>query len=202
MDREKPERDPEQDAAFEELETPLRNPHEDDSEWHPLLKTPSPAKPGKNYEGLAAQIESLNNKYLQLMAEFENFKRRNARENERLVDTANEHLIREIIEVQENFERAFKSHAKGENFVEGMKLNYERLKAILQKYGLESYAEAGNKFDPGLHDAVMSAPHQTIPDLHISDVPERGYKLRGKIIKHAKVVVSSGKPKGKPLTKS
>jgi molecular chaperone GrpE len=135
------------------------------------------------------------------MAEFENFKRRNARDNERLIDTANEHLIREIIEVQENFERAFKSHAKGEHFVEGMKLIYSKLKAILKKYGLEAYAEPGNKFNPEIHDAVMSTPHESVPDLHISAVPERGYTLKGKIIKHAKVVVSSGRPKGKTLAK-
>jgi molecular chaperone GrpE len=186
----------EQDAAFEAIQ-PLDPDSLDNDVEEPTSKNSSRIGPGKKYEELTAQIESLNNKYMQLMAEFENFKRRNARDNERLVEIANEHLIREIIEVQENFERAFKSHAKGEKFVEGMKLNYARLKAILQKYGLESYAERGNKFDPEFHDAVMSAPHESIPDSHISDVHERGYKLKGKIIKHAKVVVSSGKPKGK-----
>jgi len=198
MDREEPAWDREQDAAFEELESSLLDKSDHDPEGSSSFqKIPAKAVPKKTYADLAAQIESLKNKYLQLMAEFENFKRRNARENEQLVDIANEHLIREIIEVQENFERAFKSHAKGEKFVEGMKLNYSRLKSILQKYGLEAYAEPGNKFNPEIHDAVMSAPHESIPDSHISAVPERGYTLKGKIIKHAKVMVSSGKPKGK-----
>jgi molecular chaperone GrpE len=189
---------PDQDAAFEELET--FQPHARDSgpeESRPNLINRSGAGPKAKYEELAAQLKLLNDKYLQLMADFENYKRRNARDSERLVDTANEGLIKEIIEVKENFERAFKSNVKGEKFVEGMKLNYAKLNSILQEYGLESYAEAGNEFTPELHDAVMSAPHDSIPDSHISNVHERGYTLKGKIIKHAKVVVSCGKPKGK-----
>ena len=140
----------------------------------------------------SARIEALNDKYLRLMAEFDNYKRRSAKEHERLIEAANELLIKDIIEVRENFERAFKSHDQGDTFVDGMKLNYAKLNAILQKHGLEVYGEPGDEFSPELHEAIMSAPHASIPDSHISNVLERGYKLKGKIIKHAKVVVSSG----------
>ncbi len=148
----------------------------------------------KKNEELVSPTASPIEKYLRLMAEFENFKRRSAKDNERLIEAANEGLIQEIIEVRENFERAFKSNGHGEKFFEGMKLNYARLNTILQKHGLEVYAKPGDEFDPELHDALMRAPHESIPDSHIIDVLERGYKLKGKIIKHAKVVVSSGKP--------
>ena len=146
------------------------------------------------FEEPSALIEALNEKYLRLMAEFDNYKRRSAKEHERLVEAANELLIKDIIEVRENFERAFKSHDRGDTFVDGMKLNYAKLNSILQKHGLETYGEPGDKFDPELHEALICAPHASIPDSHISNVLERGYKLKGKIIKHAKVVVSSGKP--------
>ena len=76
-----------------------------------------------------------------------------------------------------------------------MKLNYAKLNMILQKHGLEAYGEPGDKFDPQLHEAVLCAPNESIPDSHISDVLERGYTVKGKIVKHAKVAVSSGKPK-------
>jgi len=127
------------------------------------------------------------------MAEFDNYKRRTIKNNEQIVKSANEGLIDEIIEIRENFERAFKSNDHGNKFVEGMKLTYAKLNDILQKHGLESYAELGQKFNPELHHAIMSAYHESIPESHISHVQEHGYKLHGKIIKHAKVVVSSGK---------
>jgi molecular chaperone GrpE len=145
----------------------------------------------------SSPMAALNDKYLRLMAEFENFKRRSAKDNERIVEAANEGLIKDIIEVKENFERAFKSNDHGEKFFEGITLNFARLNAILQKHGLEIYAEPGDLFDPEHHDALMRASHETIPDSHIVDVVERGYELKGKIIKHAKVVVSSGKPEEK-----
>jgi len=68
-----------------------------------------------------------------------------------------------------------------------MKLNYAKLNTILKNHGLEAYGEPGNKFDPILHEAVMCAPNESIPDAHISEVLERGYTVKGKIIKHAKV---------------
>ena len=129
------------------------------------------------------------------MAEFENYKRRIGQDRERLIEAADELLIKELIEIPENFERAFKSGDQGDTFIKGIKLNYEKLAAILKKHGLEPYGKAGEKFDPELHEAVVCAPSASIPDSHISEVLERGYMLKGKIIKHAKVAVSSGKPK-------
>jgi molecular chaperone GrpE len=151
----------------------------------------------KKNEELALQLVSLNDKYLRLMAEFENFKRRSNKDNERLTEAANEELIKDIIEIRENFSRAFKSNDHGDKFFVGMTLTYARLNAILQKYGLELYTEPGDQFDPELHEALMRAPHESIPASHIIEAPELGYKLKGKIIKHAKVIVSSGKPEGK-----
>jgi molecular chaperone GrpE len=151
----------------------------------------------KRIEELTDQNAAINDKYLRLMAEFDNFKRRSAKEYERMIEAANEKLMRDITEVRENFERAFKSNADAEKFLEGMKLISSKLNTILQKHGLEVYAESGQKFDPEVHDALMRMPHEEFAEGHIVEVHERGYKLKGNIIKHAKVVVSSGKPEAK-----
>ena len=151
----------------------------------------------KKIEELSEQLKAANDKYLRLMAEFDNFKRRSAKEYERMMEMANEKLIKDITEVRENFERAFKSNAEGEKFLEGMKLIFSKFNTILQKHGLEVYTEVGQKFDPELHDALMRTPHEKIDEGHIVEVHERGYKLKGNIIKHAKVIVSSGKPQKK-----
>jgi len=156
----------------------------------------------KETENLKIQINELqeklnysNDKYLRLMAEFDNFKRRSIREFEALVEQANEKLIKDLIEVRENFERAFTKHEGADltSLFEGIKMTYGKFDNILRKHGLEVFGEVSQEFDPNLHDALMKAPHEEIKENHIIEVCEKGYKLKGKIIKHAKVIVSSGK---------
>jgi molecular chaperone GrpE len=196
-----PIQDLDQDALFEVSKVSETSACDDNPEETKTIEIdmpePAQSEDKKKIEELTEQIGALNDKYLRLMAEFDNYKRRSAKDYERLIEAANERLIKDILEVRENFERAFKSNDQGEKFVEGMKLNYAKLNSILQKHGVEVYAEPGHEFNPELHDALMRAPHETIPDAHITDVHERGYKLKGKIIKHAKVVVSSGRPEEK-----
>jgi molecular chaperone GrpE len=146
---------------------------------------------------LKSKIEAANDKYLRLMAEFDNFKRRTAKEYQQLIEQANEKLMKDIIEVRENFERAFKHHKESDApaaFVDGMKLIFTKLDTVLHKHGLEVYCEAGQAFDPELHDAMMKTAHDTVPDGNIAEVCEKGYRLKGKVIKHSRVIVSGGKP--------
>ena len=186
---------PEQDALFEVEEVSKGNACDDEPTVDEQeIGKKEPSMDAKKIEDLTDRLAAANDKYLRLMAEFDNFKRRSAKEYERLVEAANERLMKDITEVRENFERAFKSNAEGDKLLEGMRLIFSKLNAILEKHGLEVYAEAGQKFDPGVHDALMRMPHGDIAEDHIVEVHERGYKLKGTIIKHAKVVVSSGKP--------
>jgi molecular chaperone GrpE len=146
---------------------------------------------------LKSKNEAANDKYLRLMAEFDNFKRRTAKEYQQLIEQANEKLIKDIIEVRENFERAFKHQKEGADpaaFIDGMKLNFTKLDTVLHKHGLEVYCEAGQEFNPELHDAMMKCAHVDIAEGHIAEVLEKGYKLKGKVIKHARVMISCGKP--------
>jgi molecular chaperone GrpE len=152
--------------------------------------------PEQRAEELKRQLETANDKYLRLMAEFDNYKRRTGREYERLVEYASEQLMSQIIEVLENFERALDpKHCNGDSakFAEGVKLIYTKLDGILRRNGLEPFGKPGEQFDPERHDALMKTPHEEIPQDHIAQVFERGYKLKEKIIRHAKVIVSAGK---------
>jgi molecular chaperone GrpE len=154
-------------------------------------------KQQQEIDELKSKIEAGNDKYLRLMAEFDNFKRRTAKEYPQLIEQANEKLMKEIIEVRENFDRAFKHHKPGEDqtaFVDGMRLIFTKLDSILHKHGLEVYCEPGQAFNPEFHDAMMKCPQGEIPEDHIAEVLEKGYTLKGKVIKHARVIVSCGKP--------
>jgi molecular chaperone GrpE len=185
-----------QDALFDVSEISKGNACDDEVSDLSSKKEVSSAEK-KKIEELSGQLAAANDKYLRLMAEFDNYKRRSAKEYERMIQVANEKLMKDITEVRENFERAFKSKAEGEKLLEGMKLIFSKLDTILQRHGLEMYAEANQKFDPEIHDALMRMPHDKIEEGYVVEVHERGYKLKGNIIKHAKVVVSSGKPQKK-----
>lgn len=158
-----------------------------------------PAEEAVEEENLAEQLEAQKQKYLRLMAEFDNYKRRTSRDYERLVASANEKLMLEIIEVRENFDRALSMAREGADlgkFVEGMKLIFAKLNDVLKRNGLTVFTEVGDEFDPELHDAMMKMPDPQVPDGHVAQIYEKGYRLRDRVIKHAKVVVSSGPPVG------
>ena len=167
-------------------------------------KQESPADgAAKEADAKNAEIESLkialaeaNNRHLRLMAEFENFRRRSAKEQLDLIETANGKLLEKLSEVQDNFERAFAAENKAQDleaFEKGMQMIYNQFAKVLTDAGLEQIDPTGNEFDPNLHEALMQQPSETIPEGHVVTVFQKGYKLKNKILKTAKVIVSSGK---------
>jgi molecular chaperone GrpE len=151
----------------------------------------------REVDDLRKQITDANDRYIRLMAEFDNYKKRTSREYERQVDSANEKIMLEMIDVRENFERAIKSGDAGSDYgalFEGMKLIFNKFDTVLNKNGLEPFAVSGDPFDPQIHDALMNTPKAGVPADHVADVYEKGYKLKSKVIRHAKVIVSSGEP--------
>jgi molecular chaperone GrpE len=149
----------------------------------------------EDISALKEEIESLKDSRLRLMAEYDNFRRRSAKEYENLRESANEKLVIEMVDVRENFDRALKVGESGGEFApffEGMKLIFSKFDETLSKNGLTVFAAVGEPFDPMIHDALMNTPHPEIPADHIAEVFERGYKLKDKVIKHARVIVSSG----------
>lgn len=148
-------------------------------------------------EDLKQQLDQMSERYLRLMAEFDNFKKRVSRDYERLVETANEKVIGEMVEVRETFERALRSSEPCDNckgIMDGIKLIYSKFDSVLIKNGLESFTEVGDVFDPQLHDAMMKVPNEKIPEDSIAEIYQKGYRLNGRVLKHAKVIVSSGSP--------
>jgi len=148
----------------------------------------------EHYRELQEQYEQLNNKYLRLAAEFDNYKKRMDREFTRRVQFANEEFLREILPILDDLERAMESSGEGEEdeatLKSGIELVQENFKNILKRRGVEAIESVGQPFDPELHDAVMVQES----DKHDSETVirefEKGYKLGDKVLRHAKVVVS------------
>ena len=147
-------------------------------------------------EALKQQLADANDRNLRLMAEFDNYRRRTAKEQLELIETANGKLLEKLSEVQDNFERAFASENKAQDleaFEKGMQMIYNQFAKILTDAGLEQIDPTGAEFDPNMHEALMQQPSETVPEGHVVTVFQKGYKLKNKILKTAKVIVSSGK---------
>jgi molecular chaperone GrpE len=134
-----------------------------------------------------------NDKYLRLYSEFENFRRRTAKEKLELISTASEGVIKEMLSVLDDFERAIKSNETSEDIngiKEGMKLVHQKMHSILKQKGLEEMDSQGKEFNIDEHEALTKIPAPS-SDLKgkVVDVIEKGYKLKEKVIRYAKVVV-------------
>jgi molecular chaperone GrpE len=141
-------------------------------------------------DNLAKENQELKDKYVRLYSEFENFRRRTAKEKLDMISTASINIIKEIIPVLDDFERSF--NVEGNN-QEGSKLIYNKLEKILKSKGLEPMDDlVGKAFDAEYHDAITQIPAPS-EDLKgkIVDVVEKGYMLSGKVVRFAKVVIGN-----------
>lgn len=147
----------------------------------------------KQTEELKEELSELKDKYLRLFAEFDNYKKRTVKERLDLLSSAAQNTITALLPVLDDFDRAKKSaddESNDEHFSEGVELVYKRLHSILTQQGLSAMESTGEAFDPEYHEAISEIP---APDKKqkgkIIDTVEKGYLLRDKIIRHAKVVV-------------
>jgi len=136
---------------------------------------------------------ALNDKYLRLMAEYDNYRKRTIREFSEIVKTASEKLIMEILPILDNLDRATEHRSNKttyEEYVKGIAIIEDQLRAVLAGVGLEPIEAVGKKFDPTIHDAVMQIETDEYESGIVTAEAEKGYMLAGKIIRHPKVIVS------------
>ena len=149
------------------------------------------AEEGDALEQMKAQVDEAKDKYLRLYSEFENFRRRTAKEKIELISTASREVIEAVLPVLDDFERSIK--AQGEEESEGVKLIFNKLKNILEGKGLKRMEiAAGDEFNDEFHEAITQIPAPS-EDLagKIVDVVEPGYYLGEKVIRFAKVVTGA-----------
>ena len=140
--------------------------------------------------------------YLRAQAEIENMKKRFQREREEFIKFANESLIKDLLNVVDNLERAILHAEEGKQteeafkaLKEGVELTLKGLKDILRKAGLEEFESLGKKFDPNYHHAVEQRDDSSVEPGTVVEELQKGYKLHGKLIRPALVVVSKKEDK-------
>jgi molecular chaperone GrpE len=144
-------------------------------------------------EQLKSENLELKDKYLRLVAEFDNFRKRNAKERLELIQTAGKEVITQLLEVLDDCDRAEKQlQAAGEkdSVIQGVQLVFNKLRNILQGKGLQPMNAIGTDFDADKHEAITQIPSPS-PEMKgkVVDELEKGYYLNDKIIRFAKVVV-------------
>lgn len=142
---------------------------------------------------LEEQLVELNNKYVRLYSDFDNFRKRTIKEKADIISTANGALMLDLIGTLDDFERAIVNNENIEDAAglrEGFKLIYNKFSATLKSKGLEAIECKGEMFNADMHEAITNIPVQDPADKgKIVDVIERGYNLRGKSLRYAKVIV-------------
>ena len=144
---------------------------------------------------MQAKIDELNDKYLRLYSEFDNFRKRTSKEKVELIQTAGEDIFTNLLPLVDDFERAIKSNEEIPDIkiiTDGVNLIYNKLKNTLAKKGLAEMKSVGVSFNTDLHEAVTNipAPSDALKGKVIDEL-EKGYTLNGKVIRFAKVVIGS-----------
>ena len=135
--------------------------------------------------------DDMANKYVRLMAEFQNYKKRVSKEKDDLRSYANENLVLSLLEVLDNFERALQHDTDDEGFVTGMQMIFKQMLDKLNKAGLEEIKALGADFDPNFHNAVLTGDDPQYESGKVTDVMQKGYTLNGKVIRAAMVKVNN-----------
>lgn len=155
----------------------------------------SEAKPEaeNDLKKLQDELAETKDKYLRLYAEFDNFRRRTAKEKIDMIQSAGESLLKALLPVADDFDRAEKSFAgKTDKEAEGFFLIQNKFKKILEQNSVKVMDIANGEFNPDIHDAITQVPVQDDKQKgKIVDVVEKGYLLNDKVIRHAKVVVGA-----------
>ncbi len=170
--------------------------HDDLGTETPGDESPEQPKPEKKEDPLKKlqdELAEAKDKYVRLYAEFDNFRRRSAKEKLEMIQSANEQLLKSMLSVADDFERAERSFPdKNDKAAEGFFLIQNKFKKILEQYSVKAMEAAGSNFNPDLHEAITQVP---APDEKLKgkvmDVVEKGYLLNDKVIRFAKVVVGS-----------
>ena len=129
-------------------------------------------------------------RYLRLMADFQNYKKRVEKEKRDLYSYANENIMNDLLTVMDNFERALE-HDADENFKEGIEMIFKQLSDVLEKDGLAEIPALGEEFDPNVHSAVMTEETEDYESGKVSGVMQKGYTLNGKVIRPSMVKVAN-----------
>jgi len=140
------------------------------------------------------ETQQLRDRYLRLLADFENFRRRSEREKGEFYKYAMAGVLKDLLPVLDNFDRALDHAAEGDDFHKGVLLIYKQVFDVLQKHGVRTIEESGVAFDPNIHEAVVREEDDSVPSHTVTAILQKGYFLHDRLLRPAMVKVAVGGP--------
>ena len=141
-------------------------------------------------EGKSKAYDELNDKYLRMMAEYDNFRKRSQRERDGIYASAYEEALKEFLPMSDNLQRSL-AYAGTENFAKGIEMIVNQFSDTLKKLGIEEYGKRGDPFDPNIHNAVMRTDDDSLGENPVAEVLQKGYRKGDKILRFAMVKVAN-----------
>ena len=154
----------------------------------PVEETPVVETPEVNWE---ERFNEEHDSYLRLAADYDNFRKRNAKEKETLYAAGKAEAVEKLLPVYDNLERALNQATNDEAYKKGVEMTMTQLVGILNGLGVEIFGQAGDAFDPNIHNAVMHTEDENLGENVISQVFQKGFKLGEKIVRFAMVQVAN-----------
>lgn len=142
----------------------------------------------------AAPEPDYKDRYVRALADFENFRKRSEREKADFFRYATASVLRDVLPVLDNFDRALEHAEEGDDFHKGVLMIYKQLFDALQKNGLRPIDEAGVSFDPNIHEAVVREEDESVPNHTVLSILQKGYFLHDRLLRPALVRVAVGGP--------
>ncbi len=137
------------------------------------------------------ELEEMEDRYKRLFAEFENFKKRSAKEREGLYNMITGEVLLVMLPIMDNLDKAASSETTDKSYQEGVNMVVKQFATALEKFGLKQIETIGNRFDPELHEAVSHIEDSTKGEQEIVEEYRKGYQIGTKVIRHALVVVAN-----------
>ena len=150
-----------------------------------------PSKEEEKIEALEKERDALNDKFLRICAEYDNFRRRSQKEKDGLYGDIKANTVTQFLPVYDNLERALKQNTEDEAYKKGVEMIMTQFCTTLEKLGVTEIECLGEKFDPALHNAVMHVEDEEKGENEIVEVFQKGFKLGDKVIRFAMVKVAN-----------
>jgi len=141
--------------------------------------------------GTEKELEETVDRLKRVMAEFENYKKRNTKEREQLYNSLVADIVGSFLPVLDNLEKAAQAKTEDENMRQGIELVVKQILDIFTKFGVEKIETVGKPFDPEIHEAVSSVQDETLGEKIVKEEFRTGYKIGIRIIRHAMVIVAN-----------
>ena len=142
-------------------------------------------------EAVKEAVREQEDKYLRLLAEYDNYRKRSQKEKENAWNTAKADAVKEFLPVFDNLERALKQETADEAYAKGVEMIMTQFRTTLEKLGVTEIPAQGQTFDPNLHNAVMHVDDESLGENTVAEVFQAGFQVGDKVIRHAMVKVAN-----------